>query len=146
MIEMLVRLIPKRYVSKFYPLNVKEVRSIFLKLLLSEKRKFNIGSGKFEYKDGWLYTDIASLDITKAEEWKRYLKFLKLDNIVSEHVWEHLPEKETAEATRNCYTFLKRGGNLRIAVPDGFHPEKDYIDWVKVGGLGPGADDHQVLY
>ena len=38
------------------------------------------------------------------------------------------------------------GGTLRIAVPDGYHPDKDYIDWVKVGGNGFGADDHKILY
>jgi predicted SAM-dependent methyltransferase len=35
---------------------------------------------------------------------------------------------------------------LRIAVPDGFHPDPDYIEYVRPGGTGAGADDHKVLY
>jgi predicted SAM-dependent methyltransferase len=41
---------------------------------------------------------------------------------------------------------LKPGGFLRVAVPDGRHPDPDYIEWVRVQGIGPGADDHKVLY
>ena len=35
---------------------------------------------------------------------------------------------------------------MRIAVPDGFHPDRDYIDYVRPGGTAPGADDHKILY
>ena len=34
---------------------------------------------------------------------------------------------------------------MRIAVPDGFHPDPAYITHVKPGGTGPGADDHKIL-
>ncbi|HEX4070229.1 MAG TPA: hypothetical protein VHX68_03640, partial [Planctomycetaceae bacterium] len=34
----------------------------------------------------------------------------------------------------------------RVAVPDGYHPDPTYIEWVRVGGSGAGADDHKVLY
>jgi predicted SAM-dependent methyltransferase len=47
---------------------------------------------------------------------------------------------------KTCFTFLKSGGFLRIAVPDGFHPDKEYIECVKPGGFGAGADDHKILY
>lgn len=33
-----------------------------------------------------------------------------------------------------------------MAVPDGLHPDPDYIEQVRVGGSGSGADDHKVLY
>jgi len=46
----------------------------------------------------------------------------------------------------NIFTFLKTGGNLRIAVPDGFNPNKEYIESVKPGGIGVGAIDHKFLY
>jgi len=42
--------------------------------------------------------------------------------------------------------FLKPGGYLRVAVPDGFHPDPEYVEWVRPGGTGPGSDDHKVLY
>ena len=35
---------------------------------------------------------------------------------------------------------------IRIAVPDGFHKDKVYIDLVKPGGFGEGADDHKQLF
>ena len=35
---------------------------------------------------------------------------------------------------------------MRIAVPDGLHPDPAYIDQVKPGGSGSGSDDHKVLY
>ncbi len=31
-------------------------------------------------------------------------------------------------------------------MPDGNHPDPEYIAYVKVGGSGAGADDHKVLY
>jgi len=42
--------------------------------------------------------------------------------------------------------FLRPGGYLRIAVPDGNNPDRDYIDQVRPGGIGPGAADHKILY
>ena len=41
---------------------------------------------------------------------------------------------------------LKPGGYLRVAVPDGYHPDPTYIENVKVGGIGAYAWDHKVLY
>jgi predicted SAM-dependent methyltransferase len=35
---------------------------------------------------------------------------------------------------------------LRIAVPDGYNPNPHYIDYVRPGGTGAGADDHKILY
>jgi predicted SAM-dependent methyltransferase len=49
-------------------------------------------------------------------------------------------------AARYCYQFLKPGGYLRLAVPDGFHPDDAYIRSVEPGGTGAGATDHKVLY
>ncbi len=69
-----------------------------------------------------------------------------LDAILAEHVWEHLHPYEAVVAAKMCYAFLKPGGYLRVAVPDGFHPDDSYRDAVKPGGTGAGADDHKVLY
>lgn len=132
--------------SKIDRIRFKIINSVFLSLLFSPKRKFNIGAGRFEYRDGWLCTDRDSLDITKSGDWYKHLRFLKLDNIFAEHVWEHLAETDTLLANKNCCNFLKRGGILRLAVPDGYHPDKAYIDRVKPGGNGPGAEDHKILY
>jgi predicted SAM-dependent methyltransferase len=52
------------------------------------------------------------------------------------------------QAAQTCFTYLRPGGYLRLAVPDGLHPDQTYIDWVKVGGRSPGqlANGHKVLY
>lgn len=76
----------------------------------------------------------------------RYFQKDSVDRILGEHVWEHLTLEDGAVAAATCFTFLKKGGRLRVAVPDGFHPDENYIEFVKPGGLGAGADDHKVLY
>jgi|SRR5688572_828015 len=70
----------------------------------------------------------------------------ELEAILAEHVWEHLTANDASIAASTCFRYLKRGGYLRIAVPDGLHPDPDYIEQVRVGGSGSGADDHKVLY
>jgi predicted SAM-dependent methyltransferase len=61
-------------------------------------------------------------------------------------VWEHLTPEAARTGAENCFEFLKPGGRLRIAVPDGFHPDPSYIEWVRPGGTGPGCDDHYHLF
>lgn len=65
---------------------------------------------------------------------------------MAEHVWEHLNERDTELANKNCFHYLKNGGVLRLAVPDGFNPSREYIEYVRPGGIGAGADDHKILY
>jgi predicted SAM-dependent methyltransferase len=122
------------------------VDNLFILFLKREKIKFNIGSSGINPDPSWYATDIDTLNITKQKDWKRALSFLRLHNIMAEHVWEHLNEFDTELANQNCFKFLKKGGILRIAVPDGFHPNQEYIDYVKPGGNGAGADDHKILY
>jgi len=54
--------------------------------------------------------------------------------------------KNPDAANKNAFDFLRIGGTLRIAVPDGCHPDPNYIEHVRPGGTGAGADDHQFLY
>jgi predicted SAM-dependent methyltransferase len=95
---------------------------------------------------GWLSTNYPLLDLTDARTFAALFASGSVSNFFAEHVWEHLSPEEGARACRNCFAYLKQGGRLRIAVPDGFHPDEDYIAQVKPGGYGPGADDHKVLY
>lgn len=111
-----------------------------------KKIKFNVGSAGINNDKSWYATDIQTLDLTKENDWKNLLFNLRLDNIMAEHVWEHLTAEDTILANKHCYKYLKKGGSLRIAVPDGFNPDKQYIDYVKPGGHGAGADDHKILY
>jgi predicted SAM-dependent methyltransferase len=98
------------------------------------------------YDDDWIPTEIEFLNILKKDHWERYFRQNSIDAILAEHVWEHLTPEDAKIAAQFCFGYIKPGGYLRIAVPDGFHPNKDYIDQVKVGGIGEGADDHKVLY
>lgn len=107
--------------------------------------KLVVGSMYSLYK-GWIHSDIETLDLLKKSDWERYFPEDSIDRILAEHVWEHLTPEQGQLAFRNCYTFLKPGGILRVAVPDGFNPSEEYIDHVKPGGTGNGADDHKLLY
>lgn len=120
--------------------------TMFFWFLKQKKIKINVGSAAKNFDNNWLATDIETLNLTKIKDWKKLLFFLKVDNIMAEHVWEHLTELDTELANQNCFKFLKKGGILRIAVPDGFHPNTKYIDHVKPGGRGSGAEDHKILY
>jgi predicted SAM-dependent methyltransferase len=69
-----------------------------------------------------------------------------IDRILAEHVIEHWTEDDFRLFLRVVQPFLSEQGFIRIAVPDGFHPDPSYIDYVKPGGSGSGSDDHKVLY
>jgi predicted SAM-dependent methyltransferase len=96
--------------------------------------------------EGWIESEVDFLDLLNPEDWERYFHRDSIDAILAEHVWEHLTPADGLIAARTCFHYLKPGGYLRIAVPDGHHPDPDYIDAVRVGGTGSGADDHKVLY
>lgn len=104
-----------------------------------------VGSGAVEQAD-WIATDIDPLNLLKPETWGKYFSNLSIDAILAENVWEKLTKEEGMIAANNCYQYLKEGGYLRVAVPDGFNPSKTYIEWVKPGGKGKGARNHKMLY
>ena len=107
--------------------------------------RITLGAGGL-YDKGWIPTDVYELNITEESEWMRFFEPNSIDAIIAEHLWEHLTPKNAVVSAKNCYKYLKYGGILRVAVPDGYHPDPKYIENVKVGGMGPSADDHKVLY
>jgi predicted SAM-dependent methyltransferase len=98
------------------------------------------------YDNGWIPLEIDNLDVTKEDDWKELFALNTLDALLAEHVWEHLTPADAIKSAQNSYRFLKAGGYCRIAVPDGYHPDPQYINLVKPGGSGCGSDDHKVLY
>jgi predicted SAM-dependent methyltransferase len=104
-----------------------------------------VGSGGIG-QAGWIMTDRDFLDLLRLRDWQAFFKENSISAILAEHVWEHLTLAEGLAAAVICYNYLTPGGRLRIAVPDGFHPDPDYIELVRVGGRGAGAVDHKVLY
>ena len=108
-----------------------------LKLVVGAERVFD---------GGWIPTDIEYLNFLNKCHWKRYFKKNSIDAILAEHVWEHLTIEDGLMAAKQCFQYLKPGGYLRVAVPDGYHPDPEYIEWIKPGGVGSYSYDHQVLY
>jgi predicted SAM-dependent methyltransferase len=111
---------------------------------ITAARRIALGSAYIE-TPGWLATDRDVLDITQRESFARYWAPGTVEAFVAEHVWEHLPPDAATLAVGCCFEFLAPGGTLRIAVPDGFHPDPQYREYVRPGGAGPGAHDHQLL-
>jgi predicted SAM-dependent methyltransferase len=95
---------------------------------------------------GWIATEQSWHDISRRQSWLVFFEPGKVRRILAEHVMEHLNPLNAIQATQNFYEFLEPGGYVRIAVPDGNHPSLDYIENVRPGGIGPGAQDHKALY
>ena len=53
--------------------------------------------------------------------------------------------QEAQRALEYIYSYLKPGGRVRIAVPDGNNPDPDYIRYVGINGIGDDAADHKQL-
>lgn len=104
-----------------------------------------IGAGSTRY-EGWIATDMPAFDILKHEHWALLFQPAFIDNMLAEHVFEHLTTDQFCEFLRIARLYLKPNGRIRIAVPDGYHPDADYIEHVRPGGIGEGATDHKVLY
>jgi predicted SAM-dependent methyltransferase len=95
---------------------------------------------------GWIRSEAEYLDLLDAGQWRNYFEDASIDALLAEHVWEHLTPEQGLAAAKRCYQYLRVGGYMRVAVPDGFHPDPQYIENVRPGGTGFGADDHKVLY
>lgn len=141
----------KKIVSPIYSPIKKTVELNKFKNKLSENKNNNkplkivVGSSSI-FENEWIPSEVHFLDLLDEKTWNQFFKKDEITYLLAEHVWEHLTEEEGKIAAKNCYKYLKKGGNLRVAIPDGYHPNSDYIDYVKPGGHGPGADDHKVLY
>lgn len=131
--------------SRNYIAIYKKKRELKRELKQCTKKKIIVGAGGTQY-EGWLSTDEKILNLLFDEDWASLFRPDSLDAILAEHVWEHLTPKQAVIAAYNCFKYLKPGGYLRVAVPDGLHPSEDYINWVMPKGTGHGSDDHKVLY
>lgn len=119
---------------------------IKLKSLAHKKLKRIVIGSSGTHFNGWVSTDQEVLNLLDKKSWATFFEPNSLDAILAEHVWEHLYPHEAIIAAMTCYTFLKPGGYIRVAVPDGLHPDQSYISAVRPGGTGAGSDDHKVLY
>ena len=104
-----------------------------------------VGAGATKYP-GWISIEKNILDVTNREDWVALLGSKKIDNILSEHVFEHLEYDNAIQAFCNIAEFLADGGTFRWAVPDGYHPSAYVRDLTGTHGTEHGADDHKYFY
>ena len=90
---------------------------------------------------GWLSTDAEILDVRSSRDWEGLFQPGLIDRLLAEHLFEHLSRAECATAFRLCFQFLKPGGLLRVAVPDGHRKDGEYV-----AEVAPPKDGHQVLF
>lgn len=99
-----------------------------------------LGSGPVTYP-GWIATDSEVLDVISVRDWKRLFPPCSIDRLMAEHLFEHLSDSECTIAFMECFRYLKPGGLLRIAVPDGNRKDTDYVEEVT-----PPKDGHKMLF
>lgn len=104
-----------------------------------------IGANR-KHPSGWVPTEVYALDLLEEADWQRCFRPATIDALLAEHVWEHLTREQGTRAGWICHRYLKPGGRLRVAVPDGLFPHPDYLEFVRPGGSGPSAWDHKELY
>lgn len=113
------------------------------------ERKIVIGAGEYNNNPGWVHTNEDELDLLYENTWQEQFEEDSITAILAEHVWEHLTYEEGLEAAKRCYRYLKPGGYIRCAVPDGYFPDETYQHMVQVGGPGPAdhpAAGHKIVY
>ncbi|MCY3574373.1 MAG: hypothetical protein OXG92_00910 [Chloroflexi bacterium] len=107
--------------------------------------KITIGAGQTRFP-GWIATDIPAFDIRSEQHWRRLFPPASINHILAEHVFEHLTAAQFSDFLHSARAYLAVAGRIRIAVPDGNHPSPEYIENVRPGGVGAGAEDHKILY
>jgi predicted SAM-dependent methyltransferase len=108
-----------------------------------------VGAGRTNNNPGWIHTQEEELNLLKPEDWEARFEPESVTAILAEHVWEHLTYEEGVRAAKVCRRYLKPGGYIRCAVPDGFFPNEEYQRIVQVGGPGPAdhpAASHKIVY
>lgn len=110
-----------------------------------DKLKVIIGAGSTSY-EGWIATNYPVFDVRNEKHWEELFGDKLIDNILAEHVFEHLDYNDSLKAWKIAFDFLKFGGRMRIAVPDKNHPSLYVRDLIKPNGLEPGADDHKFFW
>lgn len=107
--------------------------------------KVIIGAGATRYQ-GWIATNLPAFDILQHKHWAQLFQPNSIERMLAEHVIEHLTIEQFKDFLRTARIYLAHGSCVRLAVPDGYHPDPNYIQHVRPGGIGGGADDHKVLY
>lgn len=137
----------KKIIYKFLIPLIKIYSRLSFKIYVGNNKEINlvIGAGGTKFEN-WFSTDIDTLDVTKEEDFEKYFSRKKINKVLAEHVVEHLTLNEINSMLKNIYKYSASNINFRIAVPDGFHTDTEYIQKVKPNGTGEGAFDHKHLF
>ena len=97
-----------------------------------QKTLINLGCGG-NFRKGWINIDIVSnnpdviaYDLSKGIP----LENDSVDFVYSSHMLEHLPKIEAEKLLREAYRVLKKGGIIRIAVPDLEAIAREYLKYL----------------
>ena len=100
----------------------KQVRLQSLEAILNKKIrtskvvKIVISAGTQSVDEEWIRTTAVEFNLLSTP---LALKMPNVvDNLLAEHVFEHIPIEHLFTAALNCFTILKPGGRIRVAVPD----------------------------
>ncbi len=142
------KIFPKRFrifIRKIFKIFLYNFRLLKFKIILvfAKEVKIILGAALTSQKD-WISTNEEWLDISNKEDWHRLFKNKKkLKRALAEHVFEHLSKSEMKSALGLIYFYLIKDGTLRIAVPDGNHPNPIYRKHTGINGIGADASDHK---
>ncbi len=129
---------------KFFKYNYRRIR-IASEVRQGKPLKIIVGAAE-TFQPGWLSTNEQWLDITNPRDWQTVFQGQQLlTHVVAEHVFEHLTSQQSLDALTLIHQHLLSGGRIRIAVPDGYHPDSVYLKHVGINGIGADAADHKQL-
>lgn len=128
--------------QKWILLDRRQLRKIIRE---AKPSKIILGSGSRQHRE-WLCTDYPVFDITSTIQWYYLFRNTQISEFLAEHVFEHLTEIQVFKSLSNINQYLKPGGTFHLSVPDSNHPNQIYIDHVRPGGSGAGADDHKSFW
>jgi predicted SAM-dependent methyltransferase len=147
MIKKLLKMKIRNSINILYKHILYNFRYILLKYSVFKNNELKIILGAATtYQKGWLSTNEQWFDIRYENNWKKLFKKKGLiSNLMAEHVFEHLTYDELDNTLNHANHYLKKGGKLRFAVPDGYNPSEEYIKNVNINGIGADAQDHKQL-
>jgi len=65
--------------------------------------------------------------------------------LFAEHVIEHFEPTQVSRIASLAFSFLKKRGRIRVAVPDGFKPSPSYQKYIRPGGTNSGSGQHHMV-
>jgi predicted SAM-dependent methyltransferase len=111
------------------------------------KRPLNIiiGAADTKYK-GWISTDLPVFDALNKADWSMMFSKGSINRILAEHVIDYWKKEEFHYFLKTASYFLSEAAYIRIAVPDMFNPQPDYISYITSGVDLNGLPDRKEVF